>query len=64
MPQKEKNMPNIVLEVRRRSDDYHVCLKGNPKVCDCGKTVSAAIGKWVLAHGKELGVRVEATTKD
>jgi hypothetical protein len=39
-----------VVRVTRRSDDWHCCREGNPAEWGCGRTVSAAIGNYIMAH--------------
>lgn len=41
----------IRLTVTKRAADWHVCLRGNPKVWACGKTQCEAVGDWFLTHG-------------
>lgn len=44
-----KDQP-LKLVVTKRSDDFHVCLEGDPKTWDCGKTQFEAVGKWLHTH--------------
>jgi hypothetical protein len=53
-------MSNINLVITRRPDDIMVHHVDNPAVWDCGKTVSEAIGRWVLTHGKDYGIVIAA----
>jgi hypothetical protein len=35
------------LEIRQRSNDWHVQLEGHPEIWDCGNTLDEALGKWL-----------------
>jgi len=44
------NFGNFFLEVRRRSDDWHVCLNGNQGDWSCHKYLDYAVGYMVLTY--------------
>jgi hypothetical protein len=35
---------------RKRTDDFHACINGEPGYWGCGKTLHAAIGNLILTH--------------
>jgi hypothetical protein len=49
---------SATLEVRKRSEDYHVQLEGHPEVWACGKTIDEALGNWLRTHKDRLKVEV------
>lgn len=48
-----------ILVVSKRSDDYHVCLKGNKGVWAAGKTIDDALGNWLRTHRANANFEIE-----
>lgn len=49
----------IVIEVTKRSADYHACIKGRPGVWAAGRNMDEAIGDLIRHHSEQFGITVE-----
>ena len=50
---------DVVLIIKKRTDDYHASLKDAPGVWGCGKSVYAAIGNLINAHPEKFNIKIE-----
>jgi hypothetical protein len=46
------------IEVKKRRDDFHVCLKGKPGIWACGTTTIQAIGTLISDHPEIFGIKI------
>lgn len=45
--------------VKKRSNDYHAHLEGNPDIWGCGDSYGEAIGDLVWTHQAEFNIEVK-----
>jgi hypothetical protein len=50
---------DATIVVKKRSDDYHACMKDNEGVWGCGKDPVAAIGSLINAHRDYFNLEIE-----
>ncbi len=48
----------VEIIVKKRRDDYHVCVKGCEGVWSCGKSTITAIGTLVSDHPELFGIKL------
>jgi len=48
----------IEIVVTKRTDDYHACIRGHPKIWGCGKDYDDAIGDLVRSHKEEFDIKI------
>lgn len=56
----------LVIEVRRRSEDYHAQVRGNPGMWGCGTSATGAVGDVIVSHRDrlpKLPIEIEYITK-
>lgn len=48
----------IEIEVRARSEDFHVQIAGHPEICAAGRNPQEAIGDLVKHHSEKFGIKI------
>lgn len=55
----EQILTPIVIEVTKRSGDYHACIQGHPGIWAAGRNLDEAIGDLIRHHAAKFNVIVE-----
>jgi hypothetical protein len=46
------------IEVTKRSNDFHACIKGHPEIWAAGRNPQEAIGDLVKYHSEKFSIKI------